>query len=156
MGDRYELPLPVATPESQPFWQALKRHQFLLRKCRSCGEYQHPSARHCRSCWSDDLQWCPANGHGRLYTFTVAHRPAHHAFASVLPYCIGLIDLDEGPRFLANLVETTGLKVGALVEIIYDDVTDEVTLPKFRITVPPPMEQDAGPMEGGSRDHARQ
>ncbi len=63
----------------------------------------------------------------------INHRPAPNFEA---PYIIAIIELEEGPRLMSNLVgvepEPAKLRVDMPVEVVFEDVTDEITLPKFR------------------------
>ena len=130
----YRKPLPVPTAESEPFWDAIKRHEFLLQKCQACGEFSHPPRSYCPNCSSDQLQWTKVSGRGSLYSWGIAHRQGHPAFRDDVPYVIGLIELDEGVRFLSNVVDCAfdQLRVGLPLEVVFEDVTPEATLPKFR------------------------
>jgi hypothetical protein len=81
-----------------------------------------------------------ASGRGTLHAFTIVHRAPAREFQADVPYVVALIDLDEGVRLLATLVEVApdpvAVRIGARVEIVYDDVTPDVTLPRFRFTRP--------------------
>ena len=74
-------------------------------------------------------------GRGALETYVINHRPAP-GFEDDAPYVIAIVSLDEGPHLMTNLVnvepEPSALPADMPVEIVYDDVTDEVTLPKFQ------------------------
>lgn len=132
----YNKPLPVADRDTVPFWEALKRHEFVLRKCQECGQFHHPPRRYCPTCWSENVEWATASGNGTLYTYTIARREAHPRFKDAVPYVIAVIELAEGPRFLSNLVDSDieSLQIGLPVQIVYDDVTPEATLPKFKVS----------------------
>jgi uncharacterized OB-fold protein len=69
-----------------------------------------------------------------LFSFVIYHRLYHPGFKGDLPYNVSVVELGEGPRLLTNIVGTPNdeLEVGMPVEVVFDDVTDEVTLPKFR------------------------
>jgi uncharacterized OB-fold protein len=88
----------------------------------------------CPNCWSQKLSWVKVTGRGTLYSWGVAHRQGHPSFRDDVPYVIGLVELDEGIRFLSNIVDSPfdQLQVGMPVEVVFDDVTPEATLPKFR------------------------
>jgi uncharacterized OB-fold protein len=44
-----------------------------------------------------------------------------------------IIELDEGVRMMSNVenVDPYAVTIGMPVQVIYDDVNDEITLPKF-------------------------
>lgn len=129
----YAKPLPTIDPGTRPFWDAAKSHRLMIPKCRDCGEYHFYPRELCPHCHSDALDWTNVSGRGEIYSFTIARRPAGPAFADDVPYIIAMIKLEEGPRMLTNLkvddVET--VNIGDSVQVHFEDVTDEVTLPKF-------------------------
>ncbi len=131
----YDKPLPVIDAETRPFWEAAKAHKFVLQQCAGCGKFVYYPRAICPHCHGDQLEWKEASGEGTIHTFTVARRPAGPAFKEDVPYVIALIDLKEGPRMLSNIVtdDVDSVKIGQQVRVVYDDVTDEVTLPKFQV-----------------------
>ena len=135
MSTGYDKPLPIIDPESRPYWDALKQHKLILKYCLDCGKHHFYPRALCPHCHSDALEWREARGAGTIYSFTVAHRPAGPAFKGSTPYVVAVIDLDEGARMMTNLIAETpaSVRIGQRVTIHYDDVTPEVTLPKFRL-----------------------
>lgn len=135
MSETYEKPQPVIDPGTKPFWDAAREHRLLLPRCRSCSEHHFYPRELCPHCYSDDLEWVDASGKGEVYSYTVARKPAGPAFAADVPYVIAMIRLDEGPRMLTNIVtsDVEGVRIGARVKVSFDDVTPELTLPKFRL-----------------------
>ena len=134
MSEEYKKPLPNIDDTNRPYWEAAKRHELVLQKCQSCGHYRHPAGDTCPNCLSDNLDWVRASGLGTVYTWTVFHQVYHPAFAEDAPYAVVAIELDEGPRMVTNLVDCKieDIQVGMPVEVVFDDVTEEITLPKFR------------------------
>lgn len=130
----YEKPLPVIDPESQPYWDALKQHRLLLKRCRACQRCHHYPRELCPHCHSDDVEWSQAAGGGHIYSYTVARRPAGPSFKPDTPYVVALVELDEGVRMMTNIVtsDVESLRIGQRVAVQFDDVTPDVTLPKFR------------------------
>jgi len=131
-----QKPLPVADPVTAPFWESVKAHAMQLQRCNGCGRFIFYPRGVCPHCFSDDLAWQPVAGTGAVHAFTIVHRHPSPAFNDEAPYVVALIELDEGVRMLSNLVgiepDPARVKVGLPVEVVYDDATDEVTLPKFR------------------------
>ena len=131
-----QKPLPVADPVTRPFWESVRREAMALQRCNACGQFIFYPRGICPHCLSDDLVWERAKGTGEVYAFTIVHRHPNPAFAGEIPYVVALIALDEGVRMLTNLVgvaaDPAAVRVGMPVEVVYDTVTDEVTLPKFR------------------------
>lgn len=132
----YDKPLPEPNQFTKFYWEAAKRHQLAIQKCSACGRFNHWPRPVCRFCQSDKLAPQVVSGKGKIYTYTVTHYPYHQAFLKQGPYAVILVELDEDPRVrvMSNLVDykPEQLKVGAPVEVVFDDVTPEFTLPKFR------------------------
>ncbi len=131
----YEKALPQPTPETQEFWDGLKRHELRVQQCQDCNQHYLYPRPFCPSCWSRNVEWTTVSGTGKLETYVINHRPAR-GFQDEAPYVIAVVTLDEGPRLMTNLVnveaEPEQLPADMPVEIVYDDVTDEITLPKFQ------------------------
>ncbi|MEA3025475.1 MAG: uncharacterized protein QOF91_760 [Alphaproteobacteria bacterium] len=126
-------PLPVPSPESAIFWQAARNHRMLLPHCNKCGKFWFPPSCLCPHCLSDDIGWREVSGRGRVHSFVIVHRVYHPAFISEVPYVVAVIELDEGPRLLSNVVNVKPARVhcGMRVAVTYDDVSAEISLPKF-------------------------
>jgi len=130
----YEKPLPRMGPDSQPFWDAARAHRLQLPHCGDCGKPHLPAAPICPFCLSTKIEWRDASGQGTISSWTRVHKAWFPAFAGDVPYNVIQVELDEGPRFTSNLVQHKegDLRVGRRVEVVFDDVTPEVTLPRFR------------------------
>jgi uncharacterized protein len=134
MNETYAKPLPVPSEESRPFWEACRRHEFRLQRCAVCQRYWFPPSNVCPECLSDQWEWALASGGGTVFSFVVFHRVYHPGFRDAVPYPVALIALDEGPRFLSNVIDCAveDIRVGMPVQVVFEDVTDDCTLPKFR------------------------
>lgn len=134
--DPYLRPLPRKEPFNQPFWEGLERGEFLVTKCRDCGDWNWIPYPGCRSCLSENLEWTPVSGKGSLMTFSVVHR-GPPTFGSD-PYGVALVELDEKPRsivVLANIVDTDldTLEIGMRMEMVFEDIPDEnITMYRFK------------------------
>ena len=130
----YSKPVPMPTKEDRPFWEAARRHEFVLPRCRQCGHVWFPPYLNCQRCLSLDREWMRASGRGVVDAFTVFDKAYIPAFADDVPYNVALILLDEGPRMYSNIVGIANedIDTGMRVEVVFDDVTDEISLPKFR------------------------
>jgi|SRR5580658_2049921 uncharacterized OB-fold protein len=129
----YEKPLPVIDGESQPFWQAAREHRLAIMRCRDCGKHFFYPRELCPFCHRAAVEWVNASGRGKIYTFTIARRAAGPAFKADVPYVIALVELEEGPRLMTNIVtkEVDRIRIGQAVKAVFDDVTADVTLVKF-------------------------
>ncbi len=127
-------PLPMPTAWSQPFWDAAKEHRLVLRKCSRCGNIDHPPYLYCTACQADEHEWIEAQGKGTLYAYAVNYFGVPFPFWADLPYALGMIDLAEGVRMISNIVECDPeqLENGMELEVVFDDVSEEITLPKWR------------------------
>ncbi len=130
--EEYGKPLPEVTPDNQPFWDACKRGELSLPKCLDCGHLRLPGPI-CPQCLSMSAEWTPLSGRGRLYTWTIIRQRYHAGFTAEIPYNVAMVELDEGPRLIANIVscDNADLTIGMAVEAVFDDVTEDVTLPRF-------------------------
>lgn len=130
----YGRPLPQPDDEDRPFWEAARRHELVLPHCPACGHTWFPPYAACPSCLSPDREWRPVSGRGRIDGYTIFDKPYLKAFADDVPYNVALVLLDEGPRMYSTVVGVTeqDLEVGMEVEVVFDDVTPEMTLPRFR------------------------
>lgn len=135
MADPYSGPLPKPTPETRPFWDAAREGRLLIQRCESCGtRYFYPRPL-CPSCLSRAVHWIEASGRGRLHTFVINHRPPR-GFPVSGPYVLGLVELDEGPRMMAQIVDVApdpaAVHCDMPVEVVFADLTPEITVAKFR------------------------
>ena len=103
-GDEQQRkPAPRPTPETEHYWEGTKLGELRIQRCDACGQayfYPRPS---CPFCSSSDVTWIVASGHARLHTYLISHRPAP-GFADEVPYAIAVVELEEGPRMMTNIV----------------------------------------------------
>lgn len=137
MANMPPKPLPEATPETQEFWDGTKRHELRIQRCNDCNRgYFYPRPFCPRpGCHSRNVEWITASGKGKLATYVIAHR-GHPAFEA--PYVIAVVELDEGGQMMTNIIGLEDptpdmLSIDAPVEVVFEDVNDQVTLPKFRL-----------------------
>lgn len=132
----YKKPLPTIDSVSEPFWEGAKRHELLLQRCKHCGKHIFYPRVVCPYCLalSDKLEWVKACGEGRVYSFTVIAQASSPAFRGEEPYIYAIVELDEGVRLATNIVDCRpeDCKIDMPVTVVFDDVTPEVTLPKFK------------------------
>lgn len=133
-NNNYIKPLPEPTLDSKPFWEALKRHSLELQKCPGCGKIRHYPRPVCDQCFSMEVEWIKASGRGKVFSWTVAHHPFHPGFKAEIPYVLVTVELEEGVRMVSQLKGATAeeMKIGLPVEVVFEDVTAEFTLPMFR------------------------
>lgn len=127
------LPVPIANPDSQAYWDGARQDRLLIRKCMSCGEVHFLPRHMCPACWSTDLNWVEASGRGTIHSYTVIHRAPLPEFADKVPYVIALIDLEEGPRMMTNILGEDALdaRIGDAVEVCFEVRGDGAKVPQF-------------------------
>lgn len=132
----YSKPLPTPDRDTLPYWEGCRRHELLMQRCADCGTYIFPPLPMCPACTSMNREWGRVSGRGRIYSWFVVHHATHPDFVDDVPYAVVLVELDEQPglRLPSNVVECSieEIEIGMPVEVVFEDVTDEVTLPKFR------------------------
>ena len=126
-------PVPRPAPESVHYWQAAHQHRLELPRCNACGQFWFPPSQSCPHCLAADFAWTPVSGVGKVFSFVTFHRVYHPAFAQEVPYVVALVELEEGPRLLSNIV---GVPPEAVVcdmpvKVVFDDVAEDVSVPKF-------------------------
>lgn len=131
---RYSKPLPRIDEESRGWWEALARHELYVQRCGQCGTKRLPPRAVCPRCLSSKIEWLRASGKGTVYSYTVTRQNQMPGFREELPYVLAMVELEEGPRIMTNVVgcDPDGVRIGMPVVVQFEDVTPEVTLPKFR------------------------
>src|SRR5262245_32295982 len=94
-------PMPMATPETEHFWDGTAIGELRLQRCRTCDTTYFPPQPFCPACSSGDVEVVRSSGRGTLYSYVVTHRAAPGFDA---PYVLAVVELEEGPRLLTNLV----------------------------------------------------
>ena len=130
----YKKPLPRIDEETRGYWEACARHELYVQRCRNCGTKRFYARAVCPKCLSSDTEWLRASGRGTVYSFTVTHQNQAPGFREELPYVLAYVELAEGPRMMTNIVGCApdAVRIGMPVEVVFEDVTPEITLPRFR------------------------
>jgi len=125
-------PVPEITPDMAPFWAAARRHELVVQRCTDCGARRFPARDICSRCLSRAAEWVPVSGRGTVFTLAIMHQRVHPGLEP--PYAVVVVELAEGPRLLSNVVGVGphDVRIGMPVEVVFEDVTPDVTLPKFR------------------------
>jgi len=129
------LPRPVA-PEAKPYWEGMKQHKLMLPECQDCRKAHFYPRVFCPHCHSRNLRWIEASGRGKLYAFEILHRSFNPAVKTPLPYVLAMIELEEGPRMLSNLVNVAPdpnvIRCDMPVEVVFTKLNDDFTIPFFQ------------------------
>lgn len=129
-------PVPVPGPDDAPYWRALAQGVLMIQRCADCGTVRHPPRPRCGHCASAAHRWESASGRGTVYSFTIVHHPANPELVDSVPYVVALIELDEGPRLVSNVVgvDPEHVAIGQRVGVRFDPVGDGMVLPRFTPT----------------------
>lgn len=132
-----DMPAPAASRETLPWWEAAAAHRLVVQRCAACRRPRHPPSPACPACHGFDFDWIEASGRGTVYTFTVVHRAFVPSLARHLPYVVAVVALDDVPdvRLVTNLVDVApaAVRIGAAVEVAWEDVAPGLALPRFRL-----------------------
>jgi uncharacterized OB-fold protein len=130
-----ERPLPKPNADTKPFWDGCCQHQLRFQKCRECGHVRWPPSIICPNCHSQNAIWILSSGRGKIYSYVVHHQAYHPAFRDKLPYVVAIVELEEGPHLLTNIIGSAHdhLRCDLPVVVNWEDVTQEISLPKFNL-----------------------
>jgi uncharacterized OB-fold protein len=128
---RSQRPVPTPDEASAPFFAGAARGELMLQRCRTCGAFMWPVKPRCVECFSGDVEWAPAGGRAVLYSFAVVHQ-RYPGFDE--PYVVATVETPEGVRFNTSIVgaDPEDLKIGLPLEVVFDPVSDDVVVPRFR------------------------
>ena len=129
-----ERPSPAIPEYELPFWEGTRNGQLLLQRCTQCALIRYPFASVCPECLIEDTKWIQASGKGKIVSWIVYRQPFHPAFKDLVPYNVAWVDLEEGPRLTANIVQVNNeeLYLGMPVEVTFQELDSEVTIAQFR------------------------
>lgn len=124
---------PTRSAFSEPWFEACNAGRLLIQHCGGCGHYQFYPRIVCRHCGAAEPAWVEASGRGVIASFTVVRRPISEAYAA--PYVVALVDLEEGPRMMSNIVSAVqdDLQIGMAVSLRFESWSDDVALPVFTV-----------------------
>ena len=133
----YKKPLPLITKLSRVFYDGCRDGKLLYQSCAECGEVVFFPKHLCPNCMGRDLTWKESSGLGRIHTFTVTYAYAPPEFVEDVPYAPAIVVLEEGFRMMSNIVgcDLDSIKCDMSVQVVFDPVTPEITLPKFKPAV---------------------
>ena len=128
-------PLPVPTPTSAPYWEALARDEVMLQRCDACHEWVHYPRNRCPFCLCERLSWERVSGEGEIFTFSVARQPTAVMFGDEVPQIIAVVELHEGVHITTTIVgcEPEAVAIGAAVLPVFDHGKEGATLLRYRL-----------------------
>jgi len=127
--------IPKPTPETQHYWDGAREGELRLQTCQSCDNTYFPPRPFCPECGSRDVAATKASGKGKLLSYVINHLPSP-GFEP--PFAIAIVELEEGPRLMSNILDCEqtpeALQLDMPLEVTFEKLTDEITLPQFRPT----------------------
>ena len=126
------VPNPVGL--NAEFYAHCAAGELRFQRCTACSTWRHPPRVRCSNCGSDQWEWALASGRGRVYSWTITHRPIDPGFADELPYAVLVVEMEEGPRVVGNLrdLAPSELVLDLAVEVVFEPVADNIALTHFK------------------------
>jgi len=126
-------PAPPVVPETKPFWDGTKAGKLVLPRCPRCSFVIWYPRQFCPQCGQTPVEWFDASGLGTVYSFTVVRR-GEGAYRDTPQYTLAIVELQEGPRVLTNIVDCdpSGLQIGQAVKAVFSDAGESAALLRFR------------------------
>lgn len=125
--------IPTPTPESAHYWEGARQGELRIQACNTCEQNYFPPRPFCPKCGSRDVKVVKASGKGRLYSYIINHLPSP-GFKP--PFTVAIVELEEGPRLMTNLLDIdpdpAKLELDMPLEVTFEKLTDEISLPQFR------------------------
>lgn len=129
-------PIPTPSPETRRYWEGCRSHELWLPFCLACDSFFFYPRPFCPSCFSWGIEWRRASGRGVVYSYAIQYRAFHPGWSQEVPYVTALVELEEGPRLFTTLVgvepDPKKVRCDMPVEVVFEDVSEEISLPKFR------------------------
>jgi len=128
----YTKPLPIPDDDTREFWEGCKKHELLIQKCEDCATFRFPPRTMCYKCLSTNFKWIKSSGRGEVYTFSNIFVPFGPGWEK--PYVLAIIQLEENVKMISNVIDCDPevVGIGMKVAVCFDDVTEDITLPKFK------------------------
>lgn len=131
------VPLPIPDEDSRPFWEGCKQRRLVMQRCADCGAFRFTPRPMCPRCRSTACEWETMSGRGTVYSRVICHPPVLPAFRDRVPYAVVLVELEEDPalRLVGNVLGASpeDVRIGAPVEVAFEDVSEEIALPQWRL-----------------------
>jgi len=126
--------MPRSRPETASWWEACRQEKLMIQRCSQCGAFQFYPRIVCTSCMSEQIEWFQASGRAKVLTYTICRLPVAQAYAADVPYVVALVQLEEGPTMMSNIVQCDPESVVSSMplEVVFEAWSDEITMPQFR------------------------
>ena len=131
--NEYLKPLPTLSDENRPFWDACRAHELRMQRCTACGHIRFPISRICPKCLDAAHTWQPLSGRGTVFSYVVFHQVYNAAFKQDVPYNVALVELEEGPRLITNMLNDPASLVGDALVVLQIEQEGGQALARFRL-----------------------
>ena len=130
----YNKPVPTMEGLTREFYIWCRQGELRFQRCKGCAAFRHVPREICAECNSFDWEWVRSSGRGKIFTWTVVERALHPAFTDSTPMAPVVVEMEEGVRLLSEMVDCAPgqLEIGMPVQVVFEAVTDEISLPRFR------------------------
>lgn len=136
MSTKYSKPIPVPQPESDHYWEQAAAGKLVFQRCNDCDSVQFYPRVLCTACNSRSMDWAESSGKGTLFTFSIVHQPPHPGFREDLPYITAIVELEDGVKMPSQVIgiepDPDQLSIGMSLEVAFEQITESISLPKFR------------------------
>ena len=131
------MPLPAVTDDTRPFWDACRARRLVVQRCTGCGALRHPPSPVCWRCRGFAHDGMAVSGRGTVFSHATVHRAFLPGLEAAVPYVVAVVALDDAPgvRLVSNVIDVdpAAVRIGLPVEVCFEDVADDVTVPRFRV-----------------------
>lgn len=126
--------LPVLTDLNRPFWEGCAQGKLLLQRGKTSRQLRYPAALVCPFTLDPEYEWEEMSGRGKIFTYVVFDRVYHKSWEGRTPYTVALVELDEGPMMLTNIVglDRNELEIGRAVQVDFEPLADGIAKPVFK------------------------
>ncbi len=124
-------------PLLAPFWQACRNEELRFPRCGHCQTWQWYPIYSCPTC-GGTFEWAKTSKKVTLFSWTVVRKAFFPQFINKIPLIVAIVDIDDAPgvRFIANAIDCQpeDLHIGMKMDVVFEHVNAEVSLPQFRIS----------------------
>jgi uncharacterized OB-fold protein len=137
MADEYGLLIPEPDTETEGFWSAAAQHELRIQRCTECNAFRASPSKVCPICQSEDSEWSQVSGKGKIYAWIEVNQAVLPLWRDLVPYNVVQVELDDAPNVILTgnvpAAAEDSLRVGLPVEVIFDDVAEGVSIPRWQL-----------------------
>ncbi len=127
---------PTRNADTEFFWEGTQAGELRIQSCADCGALRHPPGPACPECGALSRTHVVAAGTGTLFSYVIHRHPP--VPGKTLPLLLGLVELDEGVRMVAELrgLDEEAVRIDLPVQVAWQRIDDDLTLPVFEPRTP--------------------